>query len=437
MSQHECPRVLLLSNNALRAGGSNGRVLQELFAGWDPDCLAQFYIYDETPDDAVCHRYYRVTDRQALTAFIKGEKGGGPITPAADTTPAAAPAAATGGIGRNPLTCLVRDLVWDSRRWQSEELWQWIEDYSPQLVLLQVGDSAFMPRLAMQIAKRFSVPLAFYCTENYYFKKHNYFKGAGGTGWDWVYPLFRHRLTRAFRRLMQVSDCEIYNSAPLEALHRAAFGKQGYVLYQPTSLRGTPKAAPDDPLRFCYAGNLGLGRHHSLIEIAAVLQGLDPRYVLDVYGQADPAVAAALDEAAGIRYHGRVDYTTVCQAMEESDFLFHAESFDPAIVQDLVTAFSTKIADSLASGRCFVLYAHESLACTRYLSEQGGACVITDPAELAPRLRALIRDEVAQRALITRAAELVADNHNADQNSRRFQAILSDTIKEYEVKQNG
>ena len=436
MHPHECPRVLLLSNNALRAGGSNGRVLQELFAGWDPDCLAQFYIYDETPDDGVCRRYYRVTDRQALTAFLKGKREGGPIAPAADTAPAAAPTSG-GGIGRNPLTCLVRDLVWDSRRWQSEALWRWIEDFSPQLVLLQVGDSAFMPRLAMQICRKYHLPLAFYCTENYYFKRHNYFKGAGDPRWGFVYPLFRRRLTRAFRRLMQVSDCRIYNSAPLARMHEDAFGKTGQVLYQPTSLHREPKAAPNDPLRFCYAGNLGLGRHRSLIEIASVLQATDPRYVLDVYGQADGPAAAALEEAAGIRYHGRVDYAAVVRAMEESDFLFHAESFEPAIVQDLATAFSTKIADSLASGRCFVLYAHESLACTRYLSEQGGACVITDPARLAPRLSALIQDKEAQRALIQRAAELVADNHNARQNSRRFREMLNDTVKKYEVKRNG
>ncbi len=110
--------------------------------------------------------------------------------------------------------------------------------------------------------------------------------------------------------------------------------------------------------------------------------------------------------------------------MRNSDLLIHVESFDDFYKEDLKFAFSTKIADSLASGTCFLLYAPESLACTKYLLGNQAAYVAVDRAQLKEHLKILIQDENARTRYLRNAQQLVRTNHNAQKNAKAFQHIL-------------
>lgn len=422
MMKWRCPRVLVLSINAFNKSGSNGRVLSELFEGWDKDCLAQFYIYDENPNSNVCKNYFRVTDKEAMKSFLFGRKFGkrmiscddiGVMTQKANT------------IKKNPLTYLCRDIIWSSGRWKSKVFWAWIDEFQPECILWQADNSSFMPTLVLQIAKKYNIPIAIFNTENYYFKEHNYFSGKG---FGFVYPLYKRMQNNAFKKLIKKSCLEIYNSENLATLYQKKFKKHGEVIYQGTSLLPFRKETNNKCFRFLYAGNLGLNRHISLIQLANVLQSLSEKYYLDVYGAATGNVAKELKNCQGIRYHGVVPYDRVLQEMEESDFLCHVESFDANIVKDLATAFSTKISDYLASGRCMILYADDSLACTQYLLKNNCACVITKPENLFEQLQTLLNSIELQIKYKETAIIVAAQNHNSVKNSYKFKKLLIEAI---------
>ena len=55
------------------------------------------------------------------------------------------------------------------------------------------------------------------------------------------------------------------------------------------------------------------------------------------------------------------------EVIANSDLLVHVESFEKFYTRDLKYAFSTKIADSLASGIPLFMYGAEQISCTRYL----------------------------------------------------------------------
>ena len=65
-------KVLVISNECFSKVTSNGRTLGNFFIGWDKSCLAQFYIQNSEPDFDYCENFFRVTDRQALSAFKTG-----------------------------------------------------------------------------------------------------------------------------------------------------------------------------------------------------------------------------------------------------------------------------------------------------------------------------------------------------------------------------
>ena len=415
------PRVLIVSNECLSQSNSNGRTLRNFLLGWPAERLAQFYLHGNAPDRAACGRYFRVTDGQALRAFLgRGPAGG--VVPVLEGAPA--PAART--VGKKPsrtaLTMLMRELVWSSRRWSGGRFEAWVEEFAPQLVLLQAGDCAFLLRLAEEMAREYQIPLVIYNSEAYYFKTFDYFRSKGPA--HWCYPLFHRLFCRQFERTLRAAACSIYINQTLKEDYDRAFGLPSHVAYTATELR-PGKGDKSGGFTVSYLGNLGVGRHEPLCEIARALQEISPEFFLDVYGRIpNETVQQAFDRCPGIRLRGFVSYERVVEVMQTSDLLVHAENFSAFSRADLKYAFSTKIADSLASGTCFLLYAPEELACSRYLRENETAYTVSDPQTLRQTLRLLVEEPGARGCYLERAAELVERNHRAQACARNFQDIL-------------
>ncbi len=428
--EQRCPRVLVCSINAFSKSGSNGKVLSELFVDWDKECLAQFYIYNEIPNSDVCENYFRVTDNEAKKSFLTGRKFGQKVEPSNDEFKEIK---TTHKIEKNALTYLCRDIVWRFGRWKSKNFWAWIEDFKPDCILWQADNSSFMPMLVLKISRKYNIPIVVFNTENYYFKKHNYFLDKK---FGFLYPLYRNLQKKAFRKLMKKSSLEIYNSEQLLLLYQKQFNRTGEVIYQASSLTPFEQRKNNNCYSFLYAGNLGLNRHKSLIQLADALQSLSEEYCLDVYGQASEEIANELKQTKGIKYGGVIPYEKVLEEIEKSDFLCHVESFEKDIVNDLQTAFSTKIADYLASGKCMILYADEKLACTQYILKNNCACVIAKPEKLEKSLQELLTSIELQEKYKKQAVFIAQQNHNSKRNSCKFKQLLLEKVCKETNEQN-
>lgn len=416
------PNVLIISNNCFSQTDSNGRTLQSFFGGWPEEKLAQFYIQNSAPDFSVCQNFFRVTDGQALRAFLGKGSGGGIVT-----EEAARSAQSSAGSGkkhqRTALTMLLRELVWNSRRWYSAEFQAWLDAFNPQVVLLQAGDCAFMFHIAEHIARQYRVPLVIYNSEAYYFKKFDYFQGKGLS--HWCYPLFRWQFCRQFRKTLRQAATSIYICDLLREDYDRAFDLPSEVIYTASAMQAAEKSTSTPDFTVSYLGNLGVGRHEPLVEIANALQELSPDLYLDIYGKLpNETVKTAFEGCPGIRYKGFVSYEQVAEIMCSSDLLVHGENFSGFYREDLKYAFSTKIADSLACGTCFLLYAPEEMACTRYLTENQAAWTASCSEDLKKTLRLLAECPKERTRYLKNAAALAEKNHRAEQNARRFQDIL-------------
>ena len=285
-----------------------------------------------------------------------------------------------------------------------------------------------MLRLARTLAERYDVPLVVYNSESYYFKKFDYLRGKGLA--HWCYPIFRWHLRTQTRKTLRRAAKSIYICEPLQREYDREFCLPSETVYTATDMRRR-EATPENPVfRAAYLGNLGVGRHEVLVEVANTLREISPELCLDVYGGIpSEEVRQALERCPGIRYQGFVSYGEVLRVMAESDLLVHGESFDPFYKEDLKFAFSTKLADSLASGTCFLLYAPEEIACARYLRENDAAWVVSDREALETVLRRLVEEPESREKYLTNAAVLVEKNHNAEKNAARFQEILKEAAR--------
>lgn len=413
-------RVLILGNHCLSQNDNNGRTLSNLLLGYPKEKLAQFCLLDGAPDFERCERFFVVSDREAVDAMVRFRRVGRRLTEA-DAAKLIAPRRSVKN--RNALTMLLREAVWRSGRWRRGGFREFVEEFSPEVLLLQAGDCAFMLRLARKLSKEYRIPLVIYNSEGYYFKDYDYFRAKGIA--HLCFPLFRRMLRGEFRRTMRAASCAVYLCDELKAAYDAEFDCPSETIYTATQLQPSDKPLTG-PLSAVYLGNLGLCRHESLIELAEALQRVEPGALLHIYGRApNDAVEQALRSCGAIRLHGFVPYDEVRRVMAEAPLLVHAENFSAFYRKDLEYAFSTKIADCLASGSCFLLYAPPELAVTKYLLETESAYVATDKARLETCLRLLHERPEARGRYLERAGAVAAENHNAAKNAARFCAILN------------
>lgn len=423
------PKILVISNNCFSKTDSNGRTLGNFFAGWPKEKLAQFYIQNAYPDFDVCDNFFRVTDSQALRAVF-GKKAGGPVKKndaVIDTVSnSVVPSKKR---KRDALTMIARNIIWKIGSWKKCGFDLWVEEFCPQAVLLQAGDNSFMFALARKTAEKYAIPLFIYNSEGYYFKNFDYFRAKGIA--HILYPLFRAGFCREFRKTQKVAAFNFYLCDGLKKEYDKEFNTPSTVIYTSSELKFLGDTPLHDGFTVSYLGNLGVGRHEGLIEIAKVLQEISENYHLDVYGKIpNERVKSSLDNCKGIRYKGFVSYDEVIEVMKNSDLLVHTESFSDFYKEDLKFAFSTKIADSLASGKCFLLFAPEIVESYKYLEENQLAYTVNSLQELQKTLRLLLSNPKAREKYTENALRAVETKHSLEKNKKLFVDIISKTVGE-------
>lgn len=422
MKKH--PNVLVISHNCFSKKGSNGRTLGNFFINWPKESLAQFYINNEIPDSEVCDKYFRVTDIEALKAFYKGAKVGKTIVTeevSDDEEDVTLNNLYRKHKKRSSFNYIVRNFIWDSNRWKSEEFEKWVDNFNPEIILLQLGDYAFMLRIALKLAKKRDIPIIIYNSEDYYFKDRKSLSP--------LYHYYRNDYKRQVKKLISYASHSIYNSDMLQHTYQDEFKHQSTVIMTSTNITPKEDTEPNSTFVVSYLGNLGVGRHESLIAIAETLHELQSDIYLDVYGRVlNEEVEKALLSCTGIRLKGFVSYDEVIKVMKSSDLLVHAENFSDFYQWDLKHAFSTKIADSLASGTCFFVYAPENIAFVEYLKCNKAACVVTKPELLKENLHEIINNKELRQHFIAKALRLAKINHNKDKNKENFYEVTNQVV---------
>ena len=375
----------------------------------------------EEPDFNVCKNYFFASDKAVLKSVLKRNSAGKIIEKTVTENKTFKPIKASKKFPRNPFTMLVREFFWNKKIWR-KNFYNWVNNFNPECVLLQAGDAPFLYNMSVEIALKYNIPLIIYNSEDYYFKNYNYFKNSGITAI--IYPLFRSILKKAVRKALQLASISVYISEDLKKTYDKEFNKNSIAIYTATEVE--PNVIENKKPIFSYLGNLGVDRHIGLIKIAKALNKIDPQYKLDVYGKIpNDNVKQAFENCKAINYCGLVGYERVKEVIADSLLVFHTESTDPFYVKDIRHGFSTKIADSLASGTCFCIFAPETISCTKYVIENKCGCVITDDLQLEEKLREIISNNDLRQEYISNALEIVNKNHNLKINQAKFAEIIN------------
>lgn len=413
------PKVLVIANNSFSLTNSNGRTLGGFFIGWPKENLAQFCLSTDGPNYEICDNYYCLTDKSMLDAFIHFKK---PKRQILEPNKQINKSANTRTVKRTVFHILIRNLIWMSRKWNDKEFNQWLQDFNPDVVLLQSSDSVFMLDIALKVSKKRRIPLMVFNTEGYYFFKHNYYhKGVC----DFIFfPLYQVWYKQKFRSLMNSVKFSIYGNDLLKKDYDKEFGGESIVLYTSSTLNLDKTPFNQEHPCFSYLGNLSFDRPAALMEVGNVLQSINKQYHLNIYGRATSEVKKMLESNKGIKYHGFISYQDVLDVISMSDILFHVES-EKERKESLRYGFSTKIADSLASGKCFVLYSFPDIACAYYIRETEAGWFASNKEELMEVLKMIIYNSDEREKRLRKAHNVANSNHSVEKNKEVFHNCIS------------
>ena len=408
-------KILVLSKESWRTEQNGGNVLSNIFRGIDAE-FAQIYCNELYPNNDICSRYYRITDREMLDSILSRHPAGNVLNTkfSSEQTMPAAPESFSnlknlfGG-----LLPVLREVVWRLGKWNKSEIEKFVREFNPDIIFAPCYGSNYMHRLTRLVHEIAGVNVISYISDDHYSNKQLHW-----APWYWINHLILRHNTRSVFKLYSL----VYTMTDEQKeVCERNFGANMHILRKAAKCYGEIENKKiHTPIRFIYAGGIYLNRWKTLRLLAKEMRRINGnaiKFKLDIYtnNSLTPAMQKAINDGETSTVHPVVGSEELKKIYSESDIALHCESFD--IINRLAVrlSFSTKIVDCLESGCAVMAVCDSKQAGFVYLQKNNGAICISSPKDIRNVLRAieLNPDIISEYRVL--AKKLALKNH--DENS--------------------
>ena len=414
------------------------RAFDAYFGDMDHSCLAQIFSYPSTPPKGHCSALYQITDAMLLRKVLGksvtvGKRWKYEELP--DITAADVERKDNNrlyrklyriGSRKNAFTCLLRKWLWKQKRWCTEDLNNWLDEFSPECVFLSFSDDFFIPEIALYVAEKYDIPIVSSIGDDYFFNDR--------FSCNPFYHIYRKKYKKLIRKVFAHGGSAIYISDKIRDKYNGEFALDGETVYLSSEVehRAFRPINTEDP-DICYFGNIRQGRNESLSEIASALGTINPQYRLTVCSaQNDKDIVKVLTDNPNVDFLGAIPYEEVKKRSAKADVLVIVEGFKQKHINMTRYSLSTKAADSIRSGASIFVYGSPECGVTEYMQGTGCAEVCTDRSQLPDRLKHLLFSEEYQKANYKKAEEVYEHNHVPSQSRAVFRKVVKKAIDSYE-----
>jgi glycosyltransferase involved in cell wall biosynthesis len=409
------PRVLVISNTAIKRSNSNGLCLLNVLSTTPVLNIVSFYIQNSYPDKGVVSSSFRLTDSEKLHSYFNGKSEGtiiddGSIVESKDQD-------IQHGSGKESFfRHLVREKVWQHGKWNRKAFYDWVATFKPTVILFMNGRSPFMFDITRQVSLKFNIPVVIFSSEDEYWHKPK-----PGNLWDLI---LRKKLKKATKRLNKRVAHVITFNDKLKELYESEFHLPVATIMPASDT--TPVNAVNGAGNLFYGGNLKPYRYEALAELSEALLEIGSKRSIDVYSNdIDPKIKSRLSSFSNVVIHEAVARKNLEPLREQAALLIHFESDSKKARPLIQHAFSSKIADCLSSGIPFFAYAPSYCGFSPYFEQHSNAvCYVEKKEDLKPALLKALADQEYRSSLVKNALELAAKNHNIQVNSELTKKIL-------------
>lgn len=427
-------KVLIVSYSPLTLMNNGGKYMLSLFSEFSEVEMCQVYTNNTLPDMKRCSSYYRVTDKDVIGA-LTGKSGQHELS---DTEyQSISNRINTANITLNSITkstnryqqLLVRDILWKVSPWK-RDLFRWIEREKPDCIFSDTGDSCFLYKISMMLSKKYSLPMIGSFGDDYYAitaEKTEVFKRI-------QLHFLRKEIKKFVNKCEKVITINDWFSQYYSETFNMPLETKVITLANGSNFDFSTLAdkAKTENLTFSYLGNFSLGREKNLLDIGNALSAYNKdhstNHRLKVYAKDYLNFSDKCVEIGAIEYMGFVTGDGFINAIAQSDILIHVESFEKDNIEQTRLSLSTKIADSLNSGKCLLAYGPAEISSMQHLIKNKCAHVITSKDMLYEELSNLIINDALRDKYIHEAKKTACVYHDSKRNSQKTYCLLKEMI---------
>lgn len=418
-------KVLVISNSEWDDSASFGNTFTNLFGGVEELELANIYCREGVPATATCDRFLKISERTILRG-----KSAVTVQSAHDDDDCKQGSQKQSFFRRHRWTVFfwAREAIWATGKWKCKALYDFVEDFEPDLILLMIYPYSYINKLAVHLADKYGIPMVTHVSDDDYSLHQR--------SWSplyWANRLFQRRWIRRAVEKSKALYC-------MTDMQREEYSKYFSVPCRLLVKGVKPGEKPDgkdvgSPVKLLYAGNLGDGRWKSVLALGKAIERVndgEDKMVLDVFTPTALPKRAhrAFERLRAITVSGKIPYDEVVRCQREADVLVHAESFSKKYALRVRHSLSTKIVDSLAMNRCLLAIGPRGVASIEYLIANDCAVVVTDKKEIDSTLRNTILRAGAIEDYAQKGYECGVRLHDLNKIRAEFVRDLRDIVNE-------
>ncbi len=423
-------KTLIICHNPISLDNNMGKTLLSLFDAFSEKNLCQLYIYPAIPNVKKCGSYFQVTDKMVIENIFKFKTCGRVVYVDEEKRQSFErnqfeERAFTNKKNRREIKLLLRSLIWSIGNWYNRSLKNWIETEKPDVIFATGGVSSFFYPLVLKISKKYNLPIVTYVCDDFFFSKKK-----NGI----ISKIYYRRLKRNIRKMMLKSSTIVSICDLLSKKYNEFFDVNAVTIYTGTHLENNDIIEErTEATNISYFGNLFIGRNTALSEIGKVLDEINKErntnFKLNIYTNTnDKGVKAVFDGIEAVSVYDFVSPEQVVDLMKDSILLMHVEGFETEDVERVRYSMSTKIPESLNSGVCLFAYGPLEDASIQYLFENDCAIVSETKTLLKERLEEALFNDKKRYDCISKAREVVRQNHDKNNQSNKLKAVLEDAV---------
>lgn len=431
------PKVLILSISSWQEINGIGNTLSNFYGNWPTNSIANIFCRNQTPQNAVCNKYYLIDEIELAKAIVRRKEVGREYI--VDIEPPAKQITAEQTQPRqekllhfarsycSSLLVVVRESIWKLGKWRNENLRQFLSDFSPDIIVMHITDAFFthdITKFCRELTRARIV--LFFLDDNVSFKQLSFSP---------IFWIRRFLLRAKVRKTVEISAKRYGASKDLCEEYSKIFKCDFEPLYKGASFDNyVNKTNVNKPIRIIYAGNLFYGRWKTLRTLIEELKKINDKsktFELHIYSHnklSEKMKRALSVEGTSFVMKG-VSYSELKEILSESDIVLHVESF--SLKQKLVTrlSFSTKIIDCFQSARCILAIGPGDISSIKYLKESNAALVVDRKEDIAKTLKSIEEKpdliiDYSQRAFL-----FGKENHSIDKVREKIEHDFVELVR--------
>ncbi len=387
-------KILLITSMPWREDNNIGNSYSNLFGDIDDFEIAHIYCRDGEPYNSKVKKYFQITEGRLVKNLVN------PSIPTGRSFEMDASNNAKdlsqnskiinkARILRWELFFIIRDLIWFLGKWKSKELYQFVEEFKPDIIFATLTYMSNINRMVVDLHRKYNIPLVLYSWDDVY-SWHNF-------SWN---PLFlvRKLYNRHYIR-KSVKECSLMYTITKEMQdeYDRYFGLNSKILYKSYNFDGNPILKKHQvPFHLVFMGNIGAGRWKALAELAKSLHSInqgEQMAFLDIYtlSPVSDEIRKALDVPGSSHLNKAVMQEEVMRTQSNADILIHVEPLNKRDASFYRLSFSTKIVDYFYNARCIIGMGKKT-ATLEYIERNDAGIVIYDCNDLKKTLLDLFKN---------------------------------------------